>query len=243
MTGLNVIQGPLRTIKSYVLRGSGLTQRQKSGLDLYQDHYRLPLDSGLWDLKQIFRRESKTIIEIGFGMGHSLFTMANQNPNVNYIGLEVHQAGVGGFAADLHDAHMTNVRIVAHDAVEVFESVVADKSLDGVQIFFPDPWPKKKHHKRRLLQTPFINLLVKKLQTDGFIHVATDWEPYAQEVLSLLSLHPELSNQSTTNGFIERPTARRITKFEEKGINKGHKIFDLLFFKVESGLEDIQGNS
>ena len=221
----------LRKIKSYVLRGSGLTDRQKQGLAIYHSHYSLPLTQGVWNFSHIFNRQADTIIEIGFGMGQSLFEMAKCNPHINYIGIEVHQAGVGSLAASVHEAQLSNVRLISHDAVEIFDTVIPDNSLTGIQIFFPDPWPKNKHHKRRLIQVNFVNTLVKKLRMSGFIHAATDWEHYAHDMLSVFQEIPELTNQSKDHGFIDRPATRPLTKFEEKGLNQGHKVFDLLFLR------------
>ncbi|MCC5791889.1 MAG: tRNA (guanosine(46)-N7)-methyltransferase TrmB [Legionellaceae bacterium] len=218
-----------RTIKSYVLRAGRMTERQRSGWDEHYPRLRLPTDSGTWDFSAIFGRTAPTILEIGFGMGHSLLAMAQAYPENNYIGLEVHQAGVGALAADIAQQALPNVRLLAQDAVEVLQQYVADGSLAGVQIFFPDPWPKKKHHKRRLIQPPFTALLVQKLQKDGFIHCATDWEAYAQHMLAVLSAQAELCNRAEDGTFFPRPPQRPLTKFEQRGQRLGHGVWDVYF--------------
>lgn len=220
-----------RKIKSYVLRAGRVSNRQQQGLDLWLKDYQLSTNESPWDLSQAFGRTADTIVEIGFGMGTSLLTMAANNPELNYIGIEVHQAGVGSLAADLHDQQVTNVKIVAHDAVEVFQQQLADHSLAGVQIFFPDPWHKKRHHKRRLIQSEFIELLVKKIKPGGFIHCATDWQEYAEHILQVLSSAPSLSNHQQEGGYSLKPESRPLTKFEQRGERLGHGVWDLIFIK------------
>jgi tRNA (guanine-N7-)-methyltransferase len=179
----------------------------------------------------IFNRDAETIVEIGFGMGASLLTMAKMRPDVNFIGIEVHRAGIGSLATALFDEKVANVRIAPIDACEVFKQSILDESLAGIQIFFPDPWPKKRHHKRRLVQLNFVNLLVKKLRKGGFLHCATDWEDYAHHMNDVLSNQPVLRNQHESGGFVERPNTRPLTKFESRGIDLGHEVFDLIFLK------------
>jgi len=220
-----------RKIKSYVLRAGRVSNRQQQGLELWLKDYELRLSSSPWKYTEIFPRTSDVIVEIGFGMGASLLTMAKENPHLDYIGIEVHQAGVGSLVADLHDHQLSNVRVVAHDAVEVFQTQLADNSLAGVQIFFPDPWHKKRHHKRRLIQSEFINLLVTKIKPGGFIHCATDWQEYAEHILEVLSNEPALSNQQKEGGYAPRPQSRPLTKFEQRGERLGHGVWDLLFIK------------
>jgi tRNA (guanine-N7-)-methyltransferase len=220
-----------RKIKSYVLRAGRVSNRQQQGLELWLKDYELRLSSSPWKYTEIFPRTSDVIVEIGFGMGASLLTMAKENPHLDYIGIEVHQAGVGSLVADLHDHQLSNVRVVAHDAVEVFQTQLADNYLAGVQIFFPDPWHKKRHHKRRLIQSEFINLLVTKIKPGGFIHCATDWQEYAEHILEVLSNEPALSNQQKEGGYAPRPQSRPLTKFEQRGERLGHGVWDLLFIK------------
>lgn len=218
-----------RTIKSFVLRTGRVSNRQQQGLDGWLADYVMPEPVSPWCMQTAFARQADTVVEIGFGMGASLLTMAQARPDLNFLGIEVHLAGIGSLVADLHDAGVTNVRVAPYDAVEVFNICIEDKSLAGVQVFFPDPWPKLRHHKRRLIQTEFINLLVKKLKPDGFIHCATDWENYAEHMLDVLSAHPNLRNQNAAGGFSPRPDMRPLTKFEERGTRLGHGVWDLIF--------------
>lgn len=220
-----------RTIKSYVLRAGRVSNRQQQGLDFWLKDYELTIDSEPWSLTTKFGRIADTVVEVGFGMGASLLTMAMNNPQLNYIGIEVHQAGVGSLAADLHDKQLSNVRIVAYDAVEVLRSQIEDNSLAGVQIFFPDPWHKKRHHKRRLIQAEFIHLVTKKIKQGGFIHCATDWQDYAEHILAVLSAEPDLTNQYPDGGYSPRPESRPLTKFEQRGERLGHGVWDIIFIK------------
>ncbi|QDP71808.1 tRNA (guanosine(46)-N7)-methyltransferase TrmB [Legionella israelensis] len=219
-----------RTIKSFVLRGGRITPRQQQGLDKWFEFYQLPRQA-LWDFDELFERQSDTVVEIGFGMGNSLLTMAKKNPDINYIGIEVHRAGIGSLAADLYDEQLTNVKLVAQDAVDVFKNNIAEASLSGVQIFFPDPWPKKKHHKRRLIQPEFVHLLVQKIRSGGFIHCATDWQDYAEFMLETLSAEPLLMNRQKDGGYIPKPESRPSTKFETRGQRLGHGVWDLVFVR------------
>ncbi|BCA94163.1 tRNA (guanine-N(7)-)-methyltransferase [Legionella antarctica] len=220
-----------RRIKSYVLRAGRVSNRQQQGLDLWLKDYELVICDEPWSFLKEFGRTAETVVEIGFGMGTSLLRMAKDNPQLNYIGIEVHQAGVGSLVADLREYQLSNVRIVAHDAVEVFQTQLEDNSLGGVQIFFPDPWHKKRHHKRRLIQPDFIHLLVKKIKQGGFIHCATDWQGYAEHMLEVLSEEQALDNQQLTGGYSPRPESRPLTKFEQRGERLGHGVWDLIFIK------------
>lgn len=220
-----------RRIKSYVLRAGRVSNRQQQGLDLWIKDYALSVTEPVWNLAKIFGRSADTIVEIGFGMGTSLLTMAQNNPGLNYIGIEVHQAGVGSLAADLHDHQVSNVRIVAHDAVEAFRTQLEDNSLAGVQIFFPDPWHKKRHHKRRLIQAEFIQVLTQKIKSGGFIHCATDWQEYAEHILEVLSAEPALHNAQAEGGYSPKPESRPLTKFEQRGERLGHGVWDLIYIK------------
>lgn len=220
-----------RRIKSYVLRAGRVSNRQQQGLSLWLKDYELEYNGSPWDYAQAFGRDADVVVEIGFGMGTSLFTMAQENPELNYIGVEVHKAGVGSLVADIHDHQLTNLRVVSHDAVEVFQTQLADNSIAGVQIFFPDPWHKKRHHKRRLIQPDFIRLLVEKIKPGGFIHCATDWQEYAEHILEVLSAEPSLSNQQSDKGYAPKPASRPLTKFEQRGERLGHGVWDLIFIK------------
>ena len=218
-----------RTIKSYVLRAGRLSPRQERGLVQWLPEYQLPLDGVSWDLPAVFGRDADTIVEIGFGMGSSLLRMAQENPEINFIGIEVHKAGIGSLAADLHDNAIQNVRIAPYDAVTVFQDQLNANSLAGIQIFFPDPWPKARHHKRRLIQNEFLVGLMNALQPGGFIHCATDWENYAEHMLAVLSAEPLLENQALD--YSPRPARRPLTKFEQRGQLLGHGVWDLIFCK------------
>lgn len=218
-----------RRIKSYVLRAGRISNRQKQGLDKWLKDYELSCLGEKWDLNTIFSRDSDTVVEIGFGMGNSLLTMAKEQPGINFIGIEVHLAGVGSLVADLHEHDIENVRVCTADAVEVLQSCIPEKSLAGVQIFFPDPWPKKRHHKRRLIQPSFIHLLTQKIKSGGFIHCATDWQDYAEHILEVLSSESALMNQQPYGGFSPRPDTRPLTKFEQRGTRLGHRVWDIIF--------------
>ncbi len=221
-----------RTIKSFVLRTGRVSNRQQLALDEWLCDYELPKPGQLWDLTKEFGRDAGIIVEIGFGMGASLLTMAKQRPDVNFVGIEVHLAGIGSMVASLHDDQVNNVRIAPYDAVEVFKTCIPDNALEGIQIFFPDPWPKKRHQKRRLIQTEFINMLVKKIKVGGYIHCATDWEDYALHMHEVLSVLPSLVNQQVDGGFIPRPDSRPLTKFEQRGCRLGHGVWDLMYTRT-----------
>jgi tRNA (guanine-N7-)-methyltransferase len=221
-----------RTIKSFVLRTGRVSQRQQVALDEWLINYELPASETKWDLSAIFGRVADTVVEIGFGMGGSLIAMAKAAPEINFIGIEVHRAGIGSLVADLHDEEMSNVRVVPYDAVQVFKRNIEDNALAGVQIFFPDPWPKKRHQKRRLIQAEFIHELVKKIKVGGFIHCATDWEDYAEQMLAVLSAETMLSNSHPDNGYAPRPERRPLTKFEQRGNRLGHGVWDLMFVRT-----------
>ncbi|RUQ99922.1 tRNA (guanosine(46)-N7)-methyltransferase TrmB [Legionella septentrionalis] len=220
-----------RTIKSYVLRAGRVSNRQQQALDVWLNHYQLAQQDTPWCLHHEFDRKADTIVEIGFGMGASLLAMAKAQPEYNYLGIEVHRSGIGSLAAGLYEQGINNVRIASFDAVEVFNKHIADDTLAGVQIFFPDPWPKKRHHKRRLVQPDFIHLLARKLRTGGFIHCATDWQDYAEHMLTVLAAEPLLQNIDPALGFIPRPDTRPLTKFEERGQRLGHGVWDLMFLR------------
>jgi len=221
--------GMHRRIKSYVLRAGRVSNRQQQGLELWLKDYELTVNATPWDYSAVFGRNADLIVEIGFGMGASLLAMAIENPHFNYIGIEVHQAGVGSLVADIHDHQLTNIKVVSHDAVEVFQTQLNDNSLAGVQIFFPDPWHKARHNKRRLIQGPMVALLASRIKSGGYIHCATDWEDYAVQMLEVLSADPSLKN--TADGYAPRPDYRPVTKFENRGLKLGHGVWDLVFEK------------
>lgn len=221
-----------RTIKSFVLRTGRVSNRQQQALDHWLTDYLLPEPGTVWSFSAEFGRAADTIVEIGFGMGGSLLCMAKDRPDLNFLGVEVHLAGIGSLVADLHDEAVSNVRVAPFDAVEVFKTCIDDNTLAGVQIFFPDPWPKKRHHKRRLIQASFIKMLVQKIKIGGFIHCATDWQEYAEHMHTVLSAETMLLNQQVDGGFSPRPYMRPLTKFEQRGQRLGHGVWDLIFEKA-----------
>lgn len=221
-----------RTIKSFTLRAGRLSPRQARALSLYLPDYVLPMQEIPWCLNEIFGRTADTIVEIGFGMGQSLVQMAQERPEINFVGIEVHRAGIGSLVADVHDADLGNTRVAPYDAVQVFQHCIAANVLAGVQVFFPDPWPKARHHKRRLIQTDFVRVLAKALRKDGFLHCATDWEEYANHMLLVLDQESLLSNQAEDGAFSPKPDTRPLTKFEARGQRLGHGTWDLIFKRI-----------
>ena len=183
------------------------------------------------DFSAVFGNENPVILEIGFGMGKSLVEMASADRNSNYIGIEVHKPGVGACLMAARENQLTNLRVFEHDAVEILENMVPDSSLSKVQIFFPDPWQKKKHNKRRIVQLPFLQLLAKKLKPQGIVHLATDWQEYAEHMVEVGNSCDQFTNLSQSNDYVPRPDFRPMTKFELRGISLGHGIWDLMFQK------------
>ena len=179
------------------------------------------------DFAALFGNAQPVVLEIGFGMGETSAAIAAAHPHVNFLGVEMHLPGVGALLRRIHAQRLANVRVMRHDAVEVVEQCVPLASLAGIHVYFPDPWPKKRHHKRRLLQPPFVHTLAQRLARGGYLHVATDWQPYAEEILAALSAEPLLANSAA--GYAERPAWRPQTKFEQRGLARGHAVFDLLF--------------
>ena len=181
------------------------------------------------DLTALFGRDANTVLEIGFGNGGSLAQMAKANPQNNYLGIEVHRPGVGNLLLQIEQDNISNIRVICADAVEVLEQMIPDASLYRVQLFFPDPWHKKKHHKRRIVQKPFVELLRQKLIIGGVFHMATDWQDYAEHMMVVMSEAEGFNNQSGAGEYAERPDYRPLTKFEQRGHRLGHSVWDLLF--------------
>lgn len=223
----------MRTVRSFVKREGRLSNRQGHALETLLPQYGLTHQSEPYDLEAIFGRKAPIVLEIGFGMGKSLVEMAQMKPEWNFIGIEVHTPGVGACLADMADAKLENLRVIEHDAVEILKDSIADNSLSRVQLFFPDPWHKKRHHKRRIVQPEFAQLLRSKLAVGGIFHMATDWENYAEHMLEVMSQAPGYQNQSPTNDYVERPPWRPLTKFENRGQKLGHGVWDLMFEKVD----------
>lgn len=227
-----MINSPKRSIRSYVLRQGRMTDAQKASIERLYPKYGLKLSESKIDLDVVFNRKgADTVLEIGFGMGQSLAEMAKLNPEVNYLGIEVHRPGVGRLMNQLELETIDNVRLLNEDAVTVLKEHLADNCLAGVQIFFPDPWHKKKHHKRRLIQTDFIRLILSKLKIKGFIHVATDWQPYAEHIIEVLDSEPSLKNAQNTNLKQRLLAGRPDTRFENRGKKLGHKISDVVYIR------------
>jgi len=219
-----------RPIRSYVLRQGRMSNAQRRAYGALLGRYCVPYSPACIDLAAAFGRIAPTLLEIGFGMGETTAAIAQANPGVNHLGVEVHSPGVGSLLKLIDERGLTNVRIIQHDAVEVLQHMLGPESLDAVHVFFPDPWPKKRHHKRRLLQAPFVALLASRLKPGGLLHIATDWQDYADQVLGVLGVEPLLQN--TAAGFAPRPELRPPTKFEQRGVRLGHGVWDLLFRRV-----------
>lgn len=221
-----------RRIKSFVLRQGRLSSAQQKALDNMWPVYGLSCEDQLLDLNSLFnRKDAPTIVEIGFGMGNSLAAMAEAHPENNYIGIEVHRPGVGALLKLVAEKGLTNVRVFNHDAIEVLEKQIPLNSLDSVYLFFPDPWHKTKHKKRRILQLEFAQKIAQHLKQNGHFHMATDWEDYAQHMMKTMSQATEYTNLSGENAFTPRPDYRPLTKFEQRGHRLGHGVWDLIFVK------------
>jgi tRNA (guanine-N7-)-methyltransferase len=219
-----------RSIRSYVMRAGRITQAQKRALAELSPRYGIPFEPRPIDLDAVFGRRAPRLLEIGFGNGDMLVELASASPATDFIGVEVHPPGVGHCLLAVSERGLANVRVVMHDAVEVLEQMVPPAALDEVLLYFPDPWPKKRHHKRRLVQPEFAALVASRLKPGGRFKLATDWEPYAAWMLEVLNASPELSNVATDGGCVERPE-RSATRFERRGRKLGHRVFDLEFEK------------
>lgn len=223
-------QAPTRKIRSFIRRQGRITQGQEFALEHHWDKYCLAPDKPL-NAIQVFGRLAPLCVEIGFGNGDCLAQLAATNPDKDYIGIEVHRPGVGHLLMRLEEQGLQNVRVYCHDAIEILTNTVADNSLAAVHLFFPDPWHKRKHHKRRIVRASFVDLLAKKLQSGGYFHAATDWEHYAKAMLASLSADKRFTNTSLSNTFSERPDYRPLTKFEQRGLRLGHGVWDLIFVR------------
>jgi len=220
-----------RRIRSFVLRQGRLTKGQERALQTAWPTFGIEYVDQPLDLNQAFgRTDSHKILEIGFGMGDATAKIAQTLPDCDFLAVEVHTPGVGSLLKLMQEGEIQNLRIVQHDAVEVLQNMLADASLDGVHIFFPDPWHKKRHHKRRLIQAEFVQLLCSKLKAGAYIHVATDWQEYAEWVLEVLQGEAQLQN--TAVDYAEKPVYRPLTKFENRGLKLGHGVWDLVFKRV-----------
>ena len=220
---------PRRAIRSFVTRAGRMGPGQARALAELAPRYLLPFATTLPDWPACFGRDAPRVLEIGFGMGDATAQIAQALPGTDFIGVEVHTSGVGALLKRIGELGLANLLLVQHDAVEVLEHMVAPRSLAGVHIFFPDPWHKKRHHKRRLIQPDFVRRLCSRIAEGGYLHCATDWQPYAQQMLEVLSAEPALVNAGES--FAPRPAYRPLTKFENRGLALGHGVWDLLFAK------------
>ena len=219
-----------RSIRSYVLRAGRITEAQKRALAELLPRYGIPYAEAPADLDAVFGRRAPRVLEIGFGNGDTLVELASASPEIDFIGVEVHPPGIGHCLLAVEAGRLANVRVVAHDAVEVLEHMVPPAALDEVLLYFPDPWPKKRHHKRRIVQPGFAAVVATRLKSGGRFKLATDWEPYAAWMLEVLGASADFTNAAPDGGCIERPE-RGTTRFERRGRRLGHRVFDLEFVK------------
>jgi tRNA (guanine-N7-)-methyltransferase len=218
---------PARPIRSYVLRQGRMSPAQRRACDELLPRLGISFAEAPLDFAAVFGRVAPVVLEIGFGMGETTAAIAAAQPGRDFLGVEVHLPGVGALLKRVEEQALTNIRVIRHDAVDVVRAMIAPDSLAGVHVYFPDPWPKKRHHKRRLLTPPFVHALAQRLAAGAYLHVATDWAPYAEEILATLAAEPLLVN--TSDGFAPPPPWRPQTKFEARGRKLGHGVFDLVF--------------
>jgi tRNA (guanine-N7-)-methyltransferase len=222
-----------RPVRSFVLRQGRLTHGQQRALDTLWEHYGIAACDTPLDLDSVFGRHAPRTLEIGFGNGAALASMAAAHPERDYLGIEVHRPGVGALLLTLEKQGLENVRVISADAVAVLRSAIPDESLAAVHVYFPDPWPKLRHHKRRLIQAPFVELIARKLQAGGYLHMATDWEDYAQHMLDVLEVAPGFCNSAGAGQFSPRPEERPLTRFEQRGQRLGHRVWDLIYTRTD----------
>ena len=220
-----------RRIRTFVVRAGRMGTGQIRALQTLGPRFVLPYTAQPADWSALFGREAPRILEIGFGMGAATAEIAQGLPDHDFIGVEVHEPGVGALLKLIGEQGLSNIRILQHDAVEVLQHMISPGSLAGLHIFFPDPWHKKRHHKRRLIQPAWVSLLASRLSAGGRLHCATDWQPYAQQMLEVLSAEPQLRNTAAA-GYAPRPAYRPLTKFEQRGLQLGHGVWDLVFERV-----------
>ncbi len=222
----------MRVIKTYVLRAGRMGSGQVRALEQFGPQFLLNYTPDKLDVAQAFGRAAPLILEIGFGMGDATAKIAHTRPEDNFLCCEVHVPGVGALLKRCGEEGIGNIRILQHDAIEVMDQMLGHNSLDGVHIFFPDPWHKSRHHKRRLIQGPFVQRLAQHIKPGGYLHLATDWQPYAEQMLQVLSAELLLHNTATdASGYAEKPSYRPLTKFENRGLKLGHGVWDLVFHK------------
>lgn len=219
---------PRRRVRSFVRREGRLTRGQRRALDRYRPVYGLPAEGGPIDLDAVFGRTAERVLEIGFGDGETLAELARRHPQRDFLGIEVHRPGIGRLLRRLAELELDNVRVIEGDAADVLDARIPEASLARINIFFPDPWPKKRHHKRRLIQPGFAALAASRLAPEGILHICTDWADYAEQILAVLDAEPRLAN-TAGQGFARRPAERPATKFELRGAARGHEVRDIIF--------------
>lgn len=224
---------PMRAIKSFVMRAGRMTEGQQRGLELGLAKFGLELADGMRDFDQVFGRSAPRTFEIGFGMGGATLEMAVAEPEHDFIGVEVHRPGVGALLNGVLAQNLTNLRVYSYDAMEVLRDCIADASLDRVLLLFPDPWHKARHNKRRIVRPEFAELIRQKLKVGGVLHMATDWQPYAEFMLEIMQVAPGYRNVAPDGGCVERPPERPVTKFERRGERLGHGVWDIKFQRVD----------
>lgn len=220
-----------RKIRSFVRREGRLTVAQTRAIEVLLPELGLTNQKALYDFKTIFGNDNPVALEIGFGMGYSLVEMAVADPNQNFVGIEVHSPGIGTILNEIEKAGVTNVRVIQDDAIEILDDCIADESLSRINIYFPDPWHKARHNKRRIIQPDFLTKISQKLKADGKLHLATDWENYAEQMMEVLTASPEFKNAYDENKFAPDRLDRPETKFERRGLKLGHGVWDLWFLK------------
>ena len=221
-----------RHIRSFVLRAGRMTPAQERALTELWPSYGVDLGDGPLDLERIFGRRAPRCLEIGFGIGEVIGNLAESHPDIDYLGIEVHRPGVGRLLLRAAQAGVRNLRVICHDAVEVLKHNLRDDSLDEILVFFPDPWHKKRHHKRRLIDPPFVAMLAAKLRSGGMLRLATDWQDYAQQMLAVCNADPHLASLSPDGTYVARPQFRPATRFERRGARLGHGVWDLAYTKL-----------
>ena len=225
----------LRKIKSFVKRSGRLSKAQAIGLNELWNDYGVNITKKPLDFDELFSNNNDITLEVGFGNGDSLLEMAIQQPYLNFLGIEVYEAGVGRIINEASKNKLTNLKIIKEDAVEVLNNNIPDDSISYFQLFFPDPWHKKRHHKRRIVQISFLDLLTKKLKNNGIVHIATDWENYAEHIMETLESHSHFKNCAGDHIYSERPEQRPLTKFENRGQKLGHGVWDIIFTNLKGG--------
>ncbi|HTT44293.1 MAG TPA: tRNA (guanosine(46)-N7)-methyltransferase TrmB [Steroidobacteraceae bacterium] len=220
-----------RSIRSFVTRAGRITPAQQRALTQLWPRYGIEFTPQPLELRSLFGRSAACTVEIGFGNGENLLHLARSHPQRDFLGIEVHRAGIGRVLLELSAAQLSNVRVICHDAVEVFAAQLPPLALQEILVLFPDPWPKRRHHKRRLLQADFVALLAARLAPHGLLRLATDWQPYAQQMLETLNQNAALENLAGDGGFVARPAERLATRFERRGARLGHEVWDLAYRK------------